>query len=167
MQILGSLELLNTLYNELYLAKKQSDRKLLVDTEKLFDNLDTNGNIHLGLSALFFLSSAMLIHENVPIPSTYEQFKGSFKKKIREFCEVEGMVSLRWFKNYFLFQSDSPKYPSQILAILEELQRVLKKGESRMKGEPLKFPDILLEALVRWRNTTRFNSVFEAKKKKF
>jgi len=54
------------------------------------------------------------------------------------------MVSLRWFKNYFLFKGGSANYPKQLLGILDDIQRALKKGDSsRIKGEPVKLPDIL------------------------
>ncbi len=36
MKIIGSLELLNSLYNDIYLSKKGSDQRILRETENLF-----------------------------------------------------------------------------------------------------------------------------------
>ena len=139
---------------------------MLEDTEKLFDKLDANGNIHLGLSPLFFLVSAILIQENVSIPLSYDQFKGVFRKRLNYFCEVEGIVSLRWFKNYFLSKG-STNNPNQLVLILEEIYKTIKRGDSRVGGSTFKLPDILAETFARSRNTARYSNVFEAKRKKF
>ena len=67
-----------------------------------------------------------------------------------------------------MFRAGPSNYPRQLLAILEEIQKAIRRGDgSRVRGEPLKLPDILAETLTRWRNTSRFNGIFEAKKKKF
>jgi hypothetical protein len=77
-------------------------------------------------------------------------------------CEVEGRVCLRWFKNYFLFLS--PASPKEILNILKDIEKGISPKSKRTEGV---LPDILTEALIRWRGTARFSGLFEAKKKKF
>ena len=54
---------------------------------------------------MFFLHIATISISNQPIPSNYDIFKPTFKSKNKDYCEIQGMVSLRWFKNYFLFQN--------------------------------------------------------------
>jgi hypothetical protein len=76
------------------------------------------------------------------------------------------MVSLRWFKNYFLFKTQANDLPRQIMVVLRDIDKNI-RGEGRAKRStesPL--PSILDEAFLRWRTSSRFSGVFESKKKK-
>lgn len=69
-------------------------------------------------------------------------------------------MSLRWFKNYFINRPGAN--PRQLLEILREVER----GIRNKRSEGI-LPDVLTEALIKWRNTPRFNGLFDSKKKKF
>jgi hypothetical protein len=118
--------------------------------------------IHLRLSELFFLQTAVSISENGSLPQGYEGFKGVFKLKNRELCEVEGMVCLRWFKNYFLFQNGRQVQPRVLLDVLKDIEKGIRGTSKREAG----LPNIMEEAFLRWRGSPRFSGLFEAKKKK-
>jgi hypothetical protein len=95
--------------------------------------LDCDGNIHLRLSNLYFLHLAMQLMENSPISQNYESFKPVFKQRNKELCEVEGMVSLRWFKNYFLFKVQQTDMPKQIMAVLRDIEKNIRINEGKGK----------------------------------
>lgn len=57
---------------------------------------------------MFFLTASMILSENKPIPSDFGLFKDIFKKYLLEFNEINGCISLRSFKNYFLVQKNKP-----------------------------------------------------------
>lgn len=51
--------------------KGEVGMKKIKDTEDLFSYLDSEGNIHLRLSNLFFLQLAILVYENTSISNNY------------------------------------------------------------------------------------------------
>jgi hypothetical protein len=65
----------------------------------------------------------MQIHDSTPVSSTYDAFKPLFKMKNKEFCEIEGMVSLRWFKNHFLASTQAADLARPLLAILKDIEK--------------------------------------------
>lgn len=77
------------------------------------------------------------------------------------------MVSLRWFKNYFLFKTQQNDFPKHIMSILKDIEKNIRinegKSKKNMEGS---LPSILDEAFLRWRTSSRFSGVFESKKKK-
>jgi hypothetical protein len=157
------LELLHDLYDDLFECKKRGEAgvRKIKETEDLFSFLDCDGNIHLRLSNLFFLHLAMQLLENAPISQNYESFKLIFKQKNKELCEVEGMVSLRWFKNYFLFKAQQAEMPRQVLGILKDIEKNIRINEGKgKKGIEASLPSILDEAFVRWRTSSRFSGLF-------
>jgi hypothetical protein len=111
--------LLHDLYDSLFEKKKHGHSKHIKETEDLFSYLDCDGNIHLRLSQLFFLNAALLIYEKANIPTQYEHYKPLLKLKNANLCEIDGMVSLRWFKNYFLFEDNKPNLTRTVLDILK------------------------------------------------
>lgn len=93
---------------------------------------------------MFFLALAITLQEKTQISPHFEGFKTCFRNKMREFCSVEGMVSLRWFKNYFL-QHPNPFLARNVLMTLKQAERAMRvEGK---KGEGL--PNLLEEALSR------------------
>jgi hypothetical protein len=60
-QINKSLEILNQLYNKIYLEQKPKQTHFIDKIEAIFSYLDSQGNIHLRMSELFFLMAAIII----------------------------------------------------------------------------------------------------------
>jgi hypothetical protein len=72
----------------------------------------------LRLSQLFFLNAALLLADNKPIPPEFSLFQTSFKHLLNDLGEINGCVSLRTFKNYFLIQKAKPNLVKIIAATL-------------------------------------------------
>lgn len=125
-----SLEILHDLYDDLLRARKKEEQvgRRIKETEDLFSYLDCEGNIHLRLSQLFFLHLAIQIYDNQPVPNNYEAFKPIFKAKNKEFCEVQGMVSLRWFKNYFIVNTSNTDISRHLLSILKDMEKAIREN---------------------------------------
>lgn len=60
----------------------------------------------------------MRINENGVVPVSYSEAQNIFREANKEMCEVEGIVSLRWFKNYFIFKRSSDSIRN-IMSILQ------------------------------------------------
>lgn len=83
-QINKSLQLLNEIYNRLYLEKRPANEYFLNETERIFSFLDPQGFIHLRLSSVLFLSAAMTITDKYTIPNTYEAYRVYFNETRKE-----------------------------------------------------------------------------------
>jgi hypothetical protein len=129
------LELLHHLYNSLYHQQHNTpNQQQQQQVEQLFDYLDQQGNIHLRLSTLFFLSIAFHLQHHLPLANNYEQHKPHFQNSNQLLCEINGLVSLRWFKNYFLMKNHQEE-AKPMSDILKEIERVIKgRGERSKKG---------------------------------
>jgi hypothetical protein len=115
----------------------------LQEVEELFSYLDSNGNIHLRLSEMFFLHLAAVSVSSQQIPTNYDAFKPAFKSRNKEFCEIQGMVSLRWFKNYFLFQSQGVNAANLSQTLKEIEKHIRSNGARNSKGMQNGLPNIL------------------------
>lgn len=60
----------------------------------------------------------MRINENGVVPVSYSEAQNIFREANKEMCEVDGIVSLRWFKNYFIFKRSSDSIRN-IMSILQ------------------------------------------------
>ena len=69
---------------------------------------------------------AAQIYDNHPVPGNYEAFKPIFRAKNKELCEVEGMVSLRWFKNCFIVNSPNGDISRHLLSMLKDMERAIR-----------------------------------------
>lgn len=113
--------------------KGEVGMKKIKDTEDLFSYLDSEGNIHLRLSNLFFLQLAILVYENTSISNNYEAFKSYFRNRNKDLCEVEGIVCLRWFKNHFLFKTHQNDYARQITNILKDIEKNIRTNDVKTR----------------------------------
>lgn len=121
---------MHDLYDDFLRARKKQEQvgRRIKETEDLFSYLDCEGNIHLRLSQLFFLHIAAQIYDNQPIPNNYEAFKPIFKAKNKELCEVQGMVSLRWFKNYFIVNTANTDISRHLLSMLKDMEKAIREN---------------------------------------
>ena len=121
---------MHDLYDDFLRARKKQEQvgRRIKETEDLFSYLDCEGNIHLRLSQLFFLHLAAQIYDNQPIPNNYEAFKPIFKAKNKELCEVQGMVSLRWFKNYFIVNTANTDISRHLLSMLKDMEKAIREN---------------------------------------
>jgi hypothetical protein len=69
------------------------------------------------------------------------------------------MVSLRWFKNYFLFQNQGINAGS-ISQTLKDIEKNVRGNINRSKGIQNGLPNIMDEAFVKWKNNPRFAGIF-------
>lgn len=77
------------------------------------------------------------------------------------------MVSLRWFKNYFIVNSPNGDISRHLLSMLKDMEKAIRANEGRgKKSIENSLPNILDEAFLRWRTSSRFSGLFESKKKK-
>lgn len=60
----------------------------------------------------------MRINENGVVPVSYSEAQNIFREANKEMCEVDGIVSLRWFKNYFIFKRNNDSIRN-IMSILQ------------------------------------------------
>ena len=63
--------------------------------------------------------------EGHTIPITYDTFKVHFDEYRKEMCEIEGMVSLRWFKNFMLNYSQRNIILKGIMGVFKEITKAL------------------------------------------
>lgn len=70
-------------------------------------------------------------------------------------------MSLRWFKNYFLFKVQQADMARQVLGILKDIEKSIRINEGKgKKSMEASLPSILDEAFTRWRTSSRFSGLF-------
>ena len=129
--------------------------------ERIFSYLDSQGNIHLRISELFFLLGAMMMAERYTIPLNYESFKLHLDELRKDMCEIDGMVSLRAFKNYFFRLNQTKKN-----LFLDGLIPVFLDFDKYSIGQKGELPNLIEEAIIRWKSYPRFTSNHHESKKK-
>ena len=82
-----------------------------------------------------------------------------FKQVIKEMCEIDGLVSLRWFKNWVLSHNEKAILCKNMLPVLKEVQKLVSLLSGSKHGRASEYlPNVIDEAFSRWKAYPRFNS---------
>lgn len=99
------------------------------------------------------MTGAVLLVEKYSIPLNYESFKIHLDDMRKDLCEVNGMASLRSFKNYFLHLNQTKRN-----LFLDGLVPIFLEFERNSIGSKGELPNLMDEAFHKWKNFPRFTS---------